>query len=79
MQRQKPKLLEASNTRRSKAMEDLERLGMKGLKVALILAQLGYVAPLVGLLDVSELIVRQGENLVRGVYGHKERISRQEG
>lgn len=73
IQRQKSKLLEASSTRRRKAIKDMERLGMKGLKVALILAQLGDVAPLVGLLDVSRLIVRQGQNLVRGVYGVKEK------
>jgi hypothetical protein len=59
-------------TRREK-MEGLERRVKLGLKVALLLAQLGDVSLLGRMIVLSELAVRQGENLVRGVYGVKEK------
>lgn len=75
MQCQKPKLFKASSTRRRKAIKDMEKLGMKGLKVALILAQLGDTDPLARLLVLSELIVGQGQNLIRAIFPDKHRGS----
>jgi len=67
------RLGEASGTSQRKAMEILQRRGRIGLKVALLLAQLGDASLLSGMLVLSDIAVQQGENLVRGVYGVKKK------
>ena len=65
--------VEASTTSQRKRMEALQRRGRIGLKVALLLAQLGDASLLSGMLVLSDIAVQQGEirsrRLPRQAYG----------
>lgn len=64
---QKSKLVESSTAKKQELIEHIEGLAMRGVKTAILLAQLGDESSLAEVTAASLLAIKRGENLLRAI------------